>query len=260
MSTASAPSSTDWLTTPTGLLCRLAHYADWLTMPTGSRPPRRPCPPRRLRQAPTGSCSPRRLRQAPTSSLRRLTHVRCVDSFWLNAILLRRVNCTTVRLRLPRQPSRQRGSHATLHGLTTGYLSSLGKINSPLSTFERATRNGQVVQTRILKLNLGSSTKNANQEPSLESHARLAFRAKTDGSVTRTAPCPQPWIVRLAMAKYYGRGFANRTSDRPGKTSRQEPSLESPRDWPHGPREVTMLIIQHLMPSSTLERAIQRAK
>src|SRR3954470_1573921 len=67
------------------------------------------------------------------------------------------------------RPSRQRGSHATLHGLTTGLLFPPGKINSPLSTFDRATRNGQVVRMRTRKPSLGSSTKNVNRDPLLES-------------------------------------------------------------------------------------------
>ena len=138
------------------------------------------------------------------------------------------------------RPSRQRGSHATLHGLTTGCLFPPGKIYSPLSTFERATRNGQVVRTRTRKPSLGSSTKNANREPSLESPCSTGLPGQDKWQCyTNSTMSSSTLDSATRTAKYCGRGLANRASDRPGRTPSREPSLESPCDWPPGPRRET---------------------
>ena len=127
---------------------------------------------------------------------------------------------------------------------------------SPLSTFGSATRVGQVVRPN------GSSTKNAKREPPLESHARLASRAKTNGHATKQRNQWSSSTLDSAtrMAKYCGRGLAKRASDRPGKTPSREPSLESPCDWPHGPRRVDWLQTAKKLSSPTSERATRMAK
>src|SRR4051812_32268290 len=148
--------------------------------------------------------------------------------------------CTPHLLRDLHRPSRQRGSLATLHGLTTGRLFPSEQIYSPLSTFERATRNGQVVRTRTRKLSLGSSTKNAKREPSLESPCSTGLLGQDKWlCYTNNTMSSSTLDSATHTAKYCGRGLANRASDRPGRTPSREPSLESPCDWPPGPRRET---------------------
>jgi hypothetical protein len=85
-----------------------------------------------------------------------------------------------------------------------------------------------------------SSTKNAQRGPPLESLSPTGLLGQDDWYPNKHRPkFPSTLDSAPRNAKYCARGLALRDSKRARKMPSREPSLESPCDWPLGPRRVT---------------------